>query len=54
MTIETSFTQSFVQHAKKGTLMKPELAVEKNLRTSGKGNFTIFPLIQLHSNDTDL
>ena len=28
--------------------------VEKHLRTCGKGNFTIFPFLQLHSNDTDL
>ena len=28
--------------------------VEKHLRTCGKRNFTIFPCLQLHSNDTDL
>ena len=74
MTVETSFTQSFVQHVKKRTLVKPELSIpnseiyrqyirqpeheklkaEKHLRTCGKGNFTIFPFLQLRSNDTDL
>ena len=31
-----------------------KLKVEKHVRTCGKGNFTIFPFLQLHSNDTDL
>ena len=31
-----------------------KLKVEKHLRTCGKGHFTIFPFLQLHSNDTDL
>ena len=31
-----------------------KLKVEKHLRTCGKGNFTIFPFLQLRSNDTDL
>ena len=30
-----------------------KLKVEKHLRTCGKGNFTIFPFLQLRSNDTD-
>ena len=38
-------------------ILQPEpekLKVEKHLRTCGKGNFTIFLLLQLRSNDTDL
>ena len=31
-----------------------KLKVEKHLRPCGKGNFTIFPFLQLRSNDTDL
>ena len=31
-----------------------KLKVEKHLRTCGKGNFAIFPFLQLRSNDTDL
>ena len=31
-----------------------KLKVEKHLRTCGKGNFTIFPFLQLRSNDADL
>ena len=31
-----------------------KLKVEKHLRTCGKGNFTIFPFLQLGTNDTDL
>ena len=33
---------------------REKLKVEKHLRTCGKGNFTIFPFLQLRSNDTDL
>ena len=32
---------------------KPKVE-EKHLRTCGKGSFTIFPFLQLRSNDTDL
>ena len=38
-------------------IQQPEhekLKVEKHLRTCGKGNFTIFPFLQLRSNCTDL
>ena len=31
-----------------------KLNVEKHLRTCGKGDFAIFPFLQLRSNDTDL
>ena len=31
-----------------------KIKVEKHLRTCGKGNFIIFPFLQLRSNDTDL
>ena len=31
-----------------------KLKVEKHLQTYGKGNFTIFPFLQLRLNDTDL
>ena len=31
-----------------------KFTVEKHLRTCGKGNFTIFPFLQLRSNDTDI
>ena len=31
-----------------------KLEVGNHLRTCGKGNFTIFPFLQLRSNDTDL
>ena len=31
-----------------------KLKVEKQLRTCDEGNITIFPLLQLRSNDTDL
>ena len=31
-----------------------KLKLEKHLRTCGKGNFTIFPFLQLRSNNTDL
>ena len=38
-------------------IQQPEhekLKVEKHLRTSDKENFTIFPFLQLHSNETHL
>ena len=38
-------------------IQRPEhenLKVEKHLRTCGKGNFPIFPFLQLRSNCTDL
>ena len=31
-----------------------KLKVVRHLRTCGKGNFVIFPFLQLRSNDTDL
>ena len=31
-----------------------KLKVAKHLRTCGKGNFTIFPFLQLRSNEIDL